>query len=293
MLSSMTGSGSAHADGDYGRLEVEARSVNHRFLKVSVRAFGPLPSIDARIEKAVKRHASRGHVSVHVRYVAPAAAALEARLDETAFAAGAKHLRALAEKNKIKKPTVEDVLRLPGVMADARAVTPPEGFDAAIDQAIQDALSNWAAARAREGALLRQEFETLLEDIQAGATTLAARAAEVPSAVQTRLRTRLAELLEGAGVALDEGQLEREVAHIADRADVREELARLDAHLIHARELIEKGGPIGRQLDFLIQELHRETNTVGSKSGDLDLARTVMSLKTDVERLREQVQNLE
>ena len=293
MLHSMTGSGSAHVDGDHGRIEVETRSVNHRFLKVSVRAFGPLPSIDARIEKAVKRHASRGHVSVHVRYVAPAAAALESRLDEEAFTAGAKLLRALAEKNKVKKPTVEDILRLPGVMADSRAVTPPEGLDDALDKAIEDALTNWAAARAREGALLREEFANLLDAIQSGARALAARAEDVPSAVQERLRTRLTELLEGSGVALDEGQLEREVAHIADRADVREELARLDAHLVHARELVEKGGPIGRQLDFLVQELHRETNTVGSKSGDLDLARTVMSLKTDVERLREQVQNLE
>jgi uncharacterized protein (TIGR00255 family) len=289
----MTGSGSAHVDGEHGRIEVEARSVNHRFLKVSVRAFGPLPSIDARIEKAVKRHASRGHVSVHVRYVAPAAAALEARLDEEAFAAGARLLRALAENNKVKKPTVEDVLRLPGVVADARAVTAPKGLHAALDEAIEDALTNWAAARAREGQLLQEEFETLLAAIQTGANSLAARAAEIPSAVQRRLRVRLTELLEGTGVELDEGQLEREVAYIADRADVREELARLDAHLVHARELIAKGGAIGRQLDFLVQELHRETNTVGSKSGDLDLARTVMSLKTDVERLREQVQNLE
>jgi uncharacterized protein (TIGR00255 family) len=286
----MTGAGTARTDGALGRFEAEARSVNHRFLKTSVRASGPLPSLDGAIEDVVRSAAERGHVSVSVRF-SPATGAAS-RIDEAAFAAASARLKGLAMANGLSSPTVAEVLAVPGVLETSGD---EEGSAARVEgalDAVRAALAKMNAAREREGEALRREASALLESIAKGARAVESRASAFPQAAKARLEARLAELL-GPSVPLDAATVAREVALLADRADVREEVARLEAHVAHAREVLEQGGAVGRRLDFLVQEMHREANTVGSKCDDLEVTRVVLDLKTAVERLREQAQNLE
>lgn len=289
----MTGAGTQVLEHALGRLEAEARSVNQRFLKVSLRTQGPLPDLLAEAEERVRARVQRGHVTLLLRFT-PAPAAPGATLDPAAFAAAARELAQLTRVAGLPAPTAGDVLRMPGlVAAAAQPAASAEALAAAALQAIDGALLQLEAARRREGGVLACEVTGLLDRIERAVHELAGRAAEVPHALQERLRARLAELLQGSGAGLDPAALAREVAALADRSDVREELARLAAHVGHAREILARGGGVGRQLDFLAQELAREANTVGSKANDLALTRTVIGLKADVERLREQVQNLE
>ena len=289
----MTGSGSFTSESDVGRFDVEARSVNQRFTKITVRTFGPVPQLDGRVDEQVRRGITRGHVTVVVRYHAPGGAGSTSRIDAEAFAATAARLTALAQEHDLGKLRIGDVLGFPGVVTDARASEDTDAVDAALDAALSGAVSELVASREREGASMAMEIERLLASMETAVASVEEHAAEVPAAYKQRLESRLAQLLEGSGTMVDEAQVARECALMADRADVREEIARLQAHVKHARELLAAGGPLGRRLDFLVQEMHRETNTIGSKANDLALSRGVMDLKSDVERLREQVQNLE
>ena len=289
---SMTGSGTFALDTALGRFEAEARSVNNRFLKSTVRAHGPISGVTPIVEEVLRAKLQRGHVTVHMRF-RPSAASAESSIDSEAFEAAAAHLRALAKAHDLKKVSVQDVLRVPGVVGDARAALDEDALSTALRETADGVVDALVAAREREGALMKAEVLALLDTIESCTATIAERAGDVPAAYQERLKKRLEDLLQGTGVAPDPAQLARECAILAEKSDVREEIARLDAHVTHARALLEEGGALGRQLDFLVQELHREANTTASKTGDLELSRTVLELKAGVERLREQVQNLE
>jgi len=290
----MTGAGTFVHEHALGRFESEARSVNHRFLKTTWRAQGPLPDLALEVEERVRARLARGHVTLTLRFTPKQDARGAAALDAQAFLAVAAELQGLARAAGLAAVTAADVLHVPGVLVSAARAEPDgAGVGAAALETVDGALAALEAARTREGQALTRELLTLLACVERAGGELAARAAEVPQAWQQRLRSRLDELLKGTGVALDPAALAREVAAMAERSDVREELTRLSAHVEHAREILAQGGSVGRPLDFLVQELSREANTVGSKANDLALTRTVIALKTDVERLREQVQNLE
>ena len=288
----MTGSGTFALDTELGRFEAEARSVNNRFLKSTVRSQGPLSGVTSLVEEALRAGIQRGHVTVHLRF-RPAGGAADASIDAAAFAAAAAQLRRLSEAAGLQAVSARDVLRVPGVVSDHRADVDEKAVAAGVRAAAEGVVAALVAAREREGALMKAEVLSLLDTIADCTGTIAARAGDVPAAYNERLRKRLEDLLQGTGVSPDPAQLARECALLAEKSDVREEIARLEAHVTHARALLAEGGAVGRQLDFLVQELHREANTTASKTNDLELSRTVLELKTGVERLREQVQNLE
>jgi len=290
---SMTGAGTFVLEAEVGRIEAEARSVNHRFLKTTVRTQGPLPSASQLVEDALKKVVRRGHVTVHLRYRPAPAASASAWIDDAAFAQAAQHLSALAAQSGLGSVQPGDVLRVPGVLVEGRASQEEDALTQAVGEAVAGAANALQSAREREGALLTREVLDLLDQIAGAVAGIVARAGEVPLAWREKLQRRLQDLLAGSGVEPDPAHLARECALYAEKSDVREEIARLQAHVVHAREVLAAGGPVGRRLDFLVQELHREANTIGSKTSDLDLSRTVLDLRTAIERLREQVQNLE
>lgn len=287
---SMTGAATASKDVAGGRLDLEVRSVNHRFLKVGVRVEGRLPRVEPLAEAAAKAHLERGHVSYGLRLASPGGPSL-ASLDEAAFAEAAATLRRLATMHGLETVSVRDVLQVPGVLRGAGE--PDEALEPAIAALLDEGTRALVVSREREGQALAGALGAHLDRIAELVGELTARADAVPEALRARVRERVEVLLEGTGTSLDAGQLEREIAWLADRADVREELARLEAHVGHARDLLSEGGAIGKRLDFLAQELLREVNTVGSKTPDLASTHHVLALKTEVERLREQVQNVE
>jgi uncharacterized protein (TIGR00255 family) len=287
----MTGFGSGRGTAGGEEAEVEVRSVNHKFIEVKVRLPRELSALEIEIVRAVKDRLARGGVEVAVRRAA-AAGVIAPRVDHALAQAYASAFRDLKERLGLAgEITVGDVIAADGVVRLEEREVDLGVARAAVTAALLSALDALSAMRAREGEALARDLEGRLAAVEA----LVARVSELsPRAVEhqrTRLVERVAEL--ARGVSLDPGRLEQEVALFADRTDVAEETTRLASHLSHARALLASGEPAGRRLDFLVQEMHREANTIGSKSQSSEISAAVVSLKAEIERMREQVQNVE
>lgn len=297
MVRSMTGFGRAELRGDTLVVTVEARSVNHRHLDVALRVPRALAPLELDARRAIATRLERGRVDVSVQVAAVAEQASQRIVTDTALAreyiARARALAAdVADLGVTGGLTLEWVLQRPGVVrmeeAEPADVVVPWPV---LEQALGRALDELVARRTAEGQRLAQELRSLHAELAAIVDTMAARAPAAVARREQRLRERLHALLGAAGV--DEGRVVTEAAVWADKADVTEELARLRAHLAELALVLDKGGPVGRPLDFLLQELGREVNTVASKSDDLELSQAALAGKGVLEKMREQVQNLE
>jgi uncharacterized protein (TIGR00255 family) len=287
----MTGFGSGRGEAGGEAAEVEIRSVNHKFVEVKVRLPREVAALETEIVRAVKDRLARGAVEVAVRRTA-GPGLLAPRVDGALAEAYAAAFRALrARLGLAGEVALADVLAAEGVVRLEEREVDLAAARPAVAAALAAGLDALLAMRAREGQALERDLLGRLASIDA----LVARVAELaPRAVEVqraRLAERVAEL--ARGVSLDPGRLEQEVALFAERTDVAEETTRLASHLAQARALLAAGAPAGRQLDFLVQEMHREANTIGSKSQSAEISTVVVSLKAEIERIREQVQNVE
>ena len=276
-LSSMTGFAAA-AGPDW---RWEARSVNHRGLDLRLRMPAGCDGLEPAVRKAVQARFQRGSISLELRFE-QAQGRQRYRVDE----AWLDELAAVAERRG-----GGDLSGLMGLRGVIEAVDPDlEARDeAALLATLEEALDGLLEARRREGRALAAALDGHLLAMKAGALAARSMAASQPAALRDRLAAAIAALDAG----LSEERLAQEVALLAAKADVREELDRLDAHLEAVSELLASGDAVGRKLDFLCQEIHREANTLGSKSADLDLTRIVLDLKAALEAFREQARNLE
>jgi uncharacterized protein (TIGR00255 family) len=284
---SMTGYGRGVAEQDGRRATVEVRSVNHRFLDLKLRGTPVPPALEEQIAARVRASIERGAVTVSVHVVAPGEAS--ARIDPDAAGRAYDMLSALAIRIGVGPPDLALVLAQPGVVVAAE----PAGDDpdpralAALDAA----LAQLDRMRTTEGGALAAELRARLDELAALRTAIAGLAAAVPAQLARRLAERVRRLLEDA--ELDPGRLAQEAAVLADRADVTEELVRLASHVDQARALVEAPGAVGRRLDFLVQEIGRELNTIGSKSASAEISTAVVDAKAVLEKVREQAQNVE
>jgi uncharacterized protein (TIGR00255 family) len=291
MIRSMTGFGAGRGSSRGEDVDVDVRSVNHKYCEVKVRLPRELAALEADATRAVKERLARGAVEVAIRR-STAGGATAPRVD---VALAESYARAFAElRARLGLPgevTLADVLGADGVVRlDERAVELDAARDA-LRVALEQALSALLVMRAREGEALARDLLARLELVGG----LVARVEEkVPRTVEHH-RAHLAERVQELtrGIALDPARLAQEVALFADRTDVSEETTRLRGHVEHARALLEGAEPAGRKLDFLVQEMHREANTIGSKSQSSEISGHVVSLKAEIERIREQVQNVE
>jgi uncharacterized protein (TIGR00255 family) len=295
MLRSMTGFGAAAASMKGAAARVEVRSVNHRHLQVKARLPQALSMLEPEVEAAVRAKLARGAVSVSVELERKSAAG--ARIDAKALRAWvdeiARATRAAGIEAEIDLATV---LGMPGVVASGEDAAELQREASLVMAALNAALAELQTMREREGRALAADLRKHAKAVEALARKLEKRMPVVVKEQHAALKLRLADLLEGAprgGRAPSDADLAREVALLADRMDVAEELARVRSHLAQLKTLLAGDVPSGRQLDFLVQELFREANTVGSKCNDAQAAHLVVELKTLVERLREQVQNVE
>ncbi len=293
MPNSMTGFGRAEVSAGALCVTVEARTVNNRYFSVKLRLPPRLMRLEARFEEEVRRVVARGTAEVYVRLRGTPAG--EAPAVDVALAAGyVAAVRKLAQATGLPADLrLETLVALPGVVALEENGEVGAAEVAALSAALKGALRDLARGRREEGERLARELLLLLARAEQGARAIARRAPAIPAQHRRKLRQRLAGLLAGTRVALDPGWLEREIALLADRCDVAEELARLQSHFSGFRTTLGKKGPVGRSLDFLVQEMGREANTIGAKNQDASIGRRVIELKTCIERLREQVQNLE
>lgn len=293
LIASMTGYGRAEARGARLAIVAEVRSLNHRFLEVSIKIPRSLASHEAELRQLVQGRLARGRVDLTVvaRRVAGSAGVL--RTDAALAAEYLRGARALAQALGLAMELpLADLLRLPGVVT----VEEPEDHEEAecavlVKDAAGQAVEELGRMRQAEGAALAADLGTHLTSLDTWAGGMERLLPAALARIQERLRARIRALLEEAPA--DPGRIAQEAAMLAARSDVAEELARLVSHCGQFRILLAGGGAVGRQLDFLAQEMHREVNTVASKADDGEMVARVLEARTVVERIREQVQNVE
>jgi uncharacterized protein (TIGR00255 family) len=288
----MTGYGRGVAENGGRRVSVEIRSVNHRFLDLKIRGASLAPAVEDQVSGAVRKQLERGSVTVTVR-LDRAGAGGSASIDRAVAARFYRELLELASELRIEQPiSLELLCAQPGVV-----VAGDEGDADALGQvvvaALQPALATLLDMRETEGATLARDIDARLERLRELTAHIAEHARVAPAEAQRRLHDRISRLMAAAKVPVDEARIAQEVAVLADRLDVTEELVRLGSHIDQVRQVMGGSGAVGRRLDFLVQELGREFNTIGSKSQSADIAAAVVEAKAELERVREQVQNIE
>jgi uncharacterized protein (TIGR00255 family) len=292
MIRSMTGFGAAEGVVGSARISVELRTVNHRFFNPNLKLPSALSRWESEVREALRQRIARGHVTVSARMERAAAAG--SAIDEARFAEYAVQLKALRDANKLGGDVdVATVLRLPEVIrAGVEDEVPDDGADALV-AIVLEAVSALTQMREREGARLAAVILERLSLVSAAVERIAARAPERVIAQRDRLLENVAKLANG--VALDEQRMAQEVAMLADRLDVGEEIDRFRTHIAAFQETLRDGAgeAVGKRLGFLLQEMLREANTCGSKANDAEIQKDVIGIKEELERIREQVENIE
>lgn len=292
MLRSMTGFGKATGRVNGSTVTVEVSSVNHRFLDVNFRMPGEWAALDPALRETLKNHLTRGKIYVNVSRKREPGASAPIQLDATLAQQYAAAARELAELVGSNEPlSVNTLAQFNGVFVFEENAADMELLGKQLAQVFEEALRNLDAMRAVEGEVLRDDLLARVEAIIATVDRIETRLPGLNSSYIERLRTRVNEL--AGDTQLAEERLAIEIAILADKGDVTEEIVRLRSHLRHADELLRGQDPAGRQLNFLTQELQREMNTLGSKVRDTEVVRDVLEMKSELERIREQIQNIE
>jgi uncharacterized protein (TIGR00255 family) len=288
----MTGFGRGDATGAAGRIVVEIKAVNHRFSEVVFRMPRQFGALEEQARKLILTAVSRGRVDVFVTWEAPARAR-GVQVDKELAIAYYSTLNELGKKIGSKSElTLDTLAKLPDVLKVSEGEITPEELWPTFETALVQAIASLVAMREREGRSLAADLTARLGRVEGVRTVVAKSAPQVAEEYRNRLTRRLEELLP-LGNAVDPQRLAQEVAIFADRSDISEELQRLGSHIAQFRETLGGGEAVGRKLDFLVQELGREVNTIGSKANDAAITIQVVEAKSELEKIREQVQNLE
>jgi len=292
-MKSMTGYGRGSADGETFSVSVDLKTVNNRFLDVHLRLSGDLASLEPVIKRQISSRLSRGRVDVTINFEKTAQTAYE--LNRPLIAGYVNALRDMQQEFGIAgELDINALARLPGALQPSR-----EGLNdevvAGIERALAEGLDELERMRSQEGETLRAEMASRIDKIDALVPLIEGAAAGLVDAYRLRLQKRIGELLSRNGqlVEIDPARLAQEVAYLSDRSDVSEEMVRLRSHLTQFRDALNSTGETGKMLDFLLQELNREANTTLSKSTDLSIKEAALGIKAEVEKIREQVQNVE
>jgi uncharacterized protein (TIGR00255 family) len=288
MIRSMTAFARLETETGQGGLSWEIRSVNHRYLEAGVRLPEELRAAEPAVRERVTTRLGRGKIDCTCRYRAPVSGSVPVQLDEdnlsrllTACDSVSARLPASAPLNPV------ELLRWPGVVREEEVDTAPLVAQAL--ELLDRTLEELVVSREREGDQIRGMLLARCDSMAGLVVTARERLPEINAAVREKLRARLAEL----DMPADPGRLEQELVFISQKMDVDEEVDRLDSHIEEVRRVLDRDEPVGRRLDFLMQELNREANTLGSKSAATDTTRIAVELKVLIEQMREQVQNIE
>ena len=292
MIKSMTGYGGAKGSAEGLSVSIELKSVNNRYLDVSVKLPRTMLFAEEPIKAAVGRHISRGKVDVFVTVDQSASDDMEVRVNEPLLKGYIEALSAAAEKFGLQNDmTVMSLCRLPDVLSTDRCEIDSSALMTGITEILERALTEYDAMRLREGEKLRDDVLARLETISRLTGVVEENAPKTVAEYRARLEQKLQEVLATANI--DESRVLTEAAIFADKIAVDEETVRLRSHISQLRGLTNGESPAGRKMDFLIQELNREANTIGSKCQNADIAHVVVELKAEIEKIREQIQNVE
>lgn len=292
MVSSMTGFGRAKVSADGRELTVELKSVNHRYLDLSFRMPRYISFIEDTLRSKLGELLFRGHVDAYIDYKNTRSDAGTVLVDDALLGAYLEAARAAGKKYGLDDDiTLSAAMRLPDVFDVERADEDKDAVIALAINALTEAAAQLKTARAQEGARLCRDLTGRLDTVESIASAIEERAPKVVEDYRVRLDERIAAVVEA--VDIDRARLATEVALFADRASIDEELVRLSSHIAQMRELLAGKEAVGRRLDFVVQELNREFNTIGSKANDVSISQNVILGKAEIEKIREQVQNIE
>ena len=289
----MTGFGRATAAGDNFSITVELKTVNNRFLDVNLRLSSEIQSLETAIKRNIGNRLSRGRVDVNLQYERSNEVSYEInRPMITGYLAAMRSMK--DEFDLAGEPDLNVIARLPNVVIPSKAEAGPEFF-AAIETVLNDALDDLEKMRESEGAALADELNTRLAGIESRLPAIEEESAKVAAEYHERLIKRMNDMLAktASQIDIDQGRLAQEVAYLADRADISEEITRLKTHIDHFRSIMSEDKDVGKRLDFLTQELNREANTITSKTNNMVVKENALAIKSEIEKIREQVQNVE
>lgn len=296
MIRSMTGFASVSHDGDGQKVGVTAKSVNHRFLDLQVKAPGSLAAVESRLRSAVQQRLTRGRVELSIMLDLATTPSFAVTLNEGVVRQVVAIVDAARESGLVTGGlTVADLLRLPQAIEIKSETSGPtaltESAIAMVEQAVSEAIDALTVMRATEGAFLQQDLDARLRTLANLVDEVEREARAAQQGLDARLRTRLAEL--PADLAADPVTATQEIVRFIARSDIDEEMTRLRGHFAHWQSLVDSPEPCGRKLDFLVQEMNREINTIGSKAEGTRVPELVVTAKAELERVKEQVQNVE
>lgn len=293
MIQSMTAFAREQGQGPWGTAVCELRSINHRYLELIVRLPENLHELESPIRECLRRHIKRGKIECHLRYQPGDTYGSEITINHHLAEQLCKANETIAEilsrraMTTVAPMQTMDVLHWPGILQIAEIDL--EVIEDEIIKLLEKALKDLIEARAREGTELKQLFLQRLDSMKAEVAKVRQHMPEILKLQRERLVARFSEIK----IELDAGRLEQEILIFSQKIDVSEELERIDTHISEVRHILKHGGVVGRRLDFVMQELNREANTLGAKSADVDTTRASVELKVLIEQMREQVQNIE
>ena len=292
MIKSMTGYGGAKGVCDGLSIRVELKSVNNRYLDCAVRMPRNLLFAEETVKAAVQRHISRGKVDVFLTVDAAASDDVTVRVNEALAKSYVDALGALADTFSLENDlTALSLGRMPDVLSLEKRDADAEALTEALASLAEQALTEFDAMRSREGAKLAQDVSAHLDAVEGYVAAVERRSPDSVSEYREKLYNKMCEVLQKPG--LDEQRILLEAAIFADKVAVDEETVRLRSHVAQMRDMLSGGSPIGRKMDFLVQEFNREANTIGSKCTDGEITKIVIELKSEIEKIREQIQNIE
>jgi uncharacterized protein (TIGR00255 family) len=288
----MTGFGKAEVTTKIGTFAVEVSSVNNRFLDIQVRQPRPFSALEHRIRELVTAHVSRGKVHVFVNYEEPPQSLTRYTINEEAAKAYHRQLKDLSHKLKLPgEVELSHLLQLPEVSEVPFEAPEEEDVWAALGKAVEKATKAMVRMRRREGDALAKDMRARLDNLAGLSKQVVEESVKMVTRYRQKLSDRLEELLNGRSI--DKVRLEEEVALMAERTDITEDCTRLSSHIDQYRRTLRKNEPVGKKLNFILQELNREANTIASKATEIDISRAAIAIKEEVEKLREQIQNVE
>lgn len=292
MVKSMTGYGRGESTGNGKIWSVEMKTVNHRFLDINIKLPRQYSLLEEKIRSVVKKQAARGRIDIYIKVEEENESSRKVKLDKVLAKEYYNNLRELAETLHINfAPTVIEIASLPEVMDVEQ---PEEDLDQiwpSLEEAIIAALNSVMQMRESEGKELAKDLHGRLNTIKQLVEKIEDRNPQFVEEYKAKLQERVSEL--AGEIDIDEDRLAAEVVIMADRSNITEEIVRLYSHLKQFSDNLQEEGTIGRKLDFLVQEIHREVNTIGSKSSDTEISNLVVNIKSELEKIKEQVQNIE
>ncbi len=292
MIFSMTGYGGAKGEHNGITVSAELKSVNNRYLDMNIRLPKSCLFAEEPIRSAVSGHISRGKLDVFISVDSSGADSVSIQVNEALAEAYISAVRSIAEKYSLSDDlSALTVARFPDVMSAQKEDADRDAVTQAILSVLDQALADYDTMRAREGDKLRLDILQKLENIEAMVAVVEQRSPQTVAEYRQKLYDKMKEVLEDA--AVEESRILQEAAIYADKVSVDEETVRMRSHIAQFRQMLEQGSPVGRKLDFLIQEMNREANTTGSKCSDSQIAKLVIDMKAEIEKIREQVQNIE